>query len=299
MPLSFSKTLTFLLVLSYSQILSFKKAIMILEEISQAMKSRGFLMIRLKDISFRYNKEFVLQDINLHIKEKEKVVLLGINGSGKSTLLKIINGLIFPQKGEYFYKNVKITEKKLKDKNFVKKFRKEVVLLFQNPDSMLFNPTVYDEIAFGLRQLGEKNIDEKVKFWADKLGVYKYLNEPPFNLSGGEKQKVCLASLLVLEPQVLLLDEPTANLDPMTTGWLIDFLYELDLTTVITSHNLSLALELGDRGVVLSNNHKVIYDGNLEDFINDIEKLEKAGLVHIHRHKHGKLEHRHFHTHDF
>ena len=256
-------------------------------------------MIRLKDVSFRYNKEFVLQYINLHIKEKEKVVLLGINGSGKSTLLKIINGLIFPQKGEYFYKNVKITEKKLKDKNFVKKFRKEVVLLFQNPDSMLFNPTVYDEIAFSLRQLGEKNIDEKVKFWADKLGVYKYLHEPPFNLSGGEKQKVCLASLLILEPQVLLLDEPTANLDPMTTGWLIDFLYELDLTTVITTHNLSLALELGDRGVVLSNNHKVIYDGNLEEFINDFEKLKKAGLVHIHRHRHGTFEHRHFHMHNW
>ncbi len=256
-------------------------------------------MIKLENVSFKYRENPVLEDINLNIKHKEKVVLLGINGSGKSTLLKIINGLIFPQTGNYLYKGERITEKKLKDRNFAKKFRREVVLLFQNPDSMLFNPTVYDEIAFGLRQLGDNRIDEKVKFWADKLGIYKYLDQPPFNLSGGEKQKVCLASLLVLEPQVLLLDEPTANLDPMTTGWFIDFLYELDLTTVITTHNLSLALELGDRGIVLSDKHRIVYDGDLESFIKDMNKLKEAKLIHIHKHKHGNLEHKHFHIHDW
>lgn len=258
-------------------------------------------MIELKNVYFKYNNNELLKDITFKIKEKEKVVLLGINGSGKSTLLKIINGLLFPQRGKYFYKGVEINKKQLKYKEFNKKFRKEVVFLFQNPDSMIFNPTVYDEIAFGLRQLGDKkeNIDEKVKYWAEKLGVYKYLNEPPFNLSGGEKQKVCLAALLILEPEVLLLDEPTANLDPKTTGWLIDFLYELNLTTIITTHNLSLSLELGDRGLVLSENHQIIYDGNLEEFIKNIEMLKKAGLVHIHKHRHGKLEHRHYHTHDF
>ncbi len=258
-------------------------------------------MIKLENIFFSYEDKEVLKNISFEVNKKEKVVLLGINGSGKSTLLKIINGLLFPRKGRYLYKNIEINKKSLRNKEFNKKFRKEVVFLFQNPDSMIFNPTVYDEIAFGLRQLenNKKVIDEKVKYWAEKLGIYKYLNEPPFNLSGGEKQKLCLASLLILEPEVLLLDEPTANLDPKSTGWLIDFLYELDLTTIITTHNLSLSLELGDRGIVLSETHQIIYDGNLENFIKDIEMLKQAGLVHIHRHKHGKVEHRHYHTHDF
>ncbi len=258
-------------------------------------------MIELKNIFYSYEDKEILKDISFHVKKREKIVLFGVNGSGKSTLLKIINGLLFPKKGKYFYKGNEINKKKLKDKEFNRKFRKEVVFLFQNPDSMIFNPTVYDEIAFGLRQIGgnKDTIDEKVKYWADKLGIYKYINEPPFNLSGGEKQKLCLASLLVLEPEVLLLDEPTANLDPKSTGWLIDFLYELDLTTVITTHNLSLSLELGDRGLVLSENHKIIYDGNLDDFINNFDLLKKAGLVHTHKHRHGNLEHKHYHTHDF
>jgi cobalt/nickel transport system ATP-binding protein len=256
-------------------------------------------MIKLENISFKYNNLEVLKNISFEIEEKEKVVLLGINGSGKSTLLKIINGLIFPTKGEYFYKNEKITEEKLKNSEFVKKFRKENVLLFQNPDTMIFNPTVYDEIAFSLRQLRIENIDEKVRFWAEKLGIYKYLDIPPFNLSGGEKQKVCLASLLVLEPELLLLDEPTSNLDPRSTGWLIDFLYDLNITTIVTTHNLSLALELGDRGLVISEKHELIYDGNLEEFLKDKDKLMEANLIHIHKHRHKGIEHRHFHIHDW
>ncbi len=257
-------------------------------------------LIRIENLSFAYEaREYILRDISFEIKEKEKLVLLGTNGSGKSTLLKVMNGLIFSKEGKYIYEGVHITEKKLKEREFIKKFRKEVVLLFQNPDSMLFNPTVYDEIAFGPRQLGIENIDERVKYWADKLGIYKYLKTPPFQLSGGEKQKVCLASLLVLEPKVLLLDEPTANLDPRTTGWFVDFLFEINITTVITTHNLGLSLEFGDRGIVLSEDHRLIYDGNLEDFIKDIDLLKKANLVHFHKHKHGNTIHSHYHFHDF
>ncbi len=236
-------------------------------------------MIKLENIGFKYEDKEILKNINLEIKKGERVVLLGINGSGKSTLLKLINGLIFADKGKYYYKGIEITRKKFKDKKFVRKFRKEMVFLFQNPDTMLFNPSVYDEIAFGLRQLGLDNIDERVKYWADKLGVYKYLNEPPFNLSGGEKQKVCLASLLAIEPEILLLDEPMANLDPYTTGWLIDLLIELNLTTIITTHNLPLSVYLGDRGIVLSKDEGIIYDGNLAEFLKNTEKLQKARLI--------------------
>ncbi|WP_457640418.1 energy-coupling factor ABC transporter ATP-binding protein [Persephonella sp.] len=254
-------------------------------------------MIKIQNITFKYDNSEILKDISFEVREKEKIVLLGINGSGKSTLLKIINGLIFPQKGKYFYKNEEINEKKLKEREFARKFRKEIVLLFQNPDTMIFNPTVYDEIAFGLRQLGISDIDDRVRYWANKLGIYKYLDKSPFELSGGEKQKVCLASLLAVEPEVMLLDEPTANLDPRTTGWLIDFLYELDLTTIITTHNLGLALELGERGLVLSEDHYLIYDGDIKEFMKDIEKLKKANLVHFH--KHNNREDKHYHIHDF
>lgn len=256
-------------------------------------------MIELKNISHNYNSHKTLQNISFNIKEKEKVVLLGVNGSGKTTLLKILNGLIFPTKGDFFYKREKIDEKKLKNKKFNQIFRKEVVLLFQNPDTMLFNPTVYDEIAFGLRNLEIEHINEKVKYWAERLGIDKYLNVPPFELSNGEKQKVCIASLLAVEPAVVLLDEPTANLDPRSVGWFVEFLYELDLTSIITTHNLSLAPELGQRGIVLSENHELLYDGNIEDLLKDEEKLIKANLIHIHKHTHFGIQHAHYHKHEF
>jgi len=162
---------------------------------------------------------------------------------------------------------------------------------------MLFNPTVFDEIAFGPRQLGMEDVEDRVRHWADRLGIYDYLNTPPFNLSGGEKQKVCLASLLVVEPATLLLDEPTSSLDPRSTGWLIDFLSQLDLTTLITTHNLSLAQELGTRCLVLSEDHRLLYNGELAPFLRDTEKLIQANLVHSHRHVHGTVDHEHFHIH--
>lgn len=258
-------------------------------------------MIELKDISYSYEGEIVLKDISITIQEGEKVVLLGINGSGKTTLLKVINALIFPQKGVYFYCGVKIDKNKMKNRDFVKNFRKEVVLLFQNPDVMLFNPTVFDELAFSLRQLGfeDKEIKKRVLYWADKFELSPYLDKPPFKLSGGQKQKLCLACLLVLEPKVLLLDEPTANLDPRTTGWFVDFLYDLKTTTILTTHNLSLAGELGERLLVLGEDHTIIYDGRVEDFLKDEEKMLKAGLLHKHKHKHGEKEHTHYHLHDY
>ncbi len=238
-------------------------------------------LIKIKDLSYRYGKNYALKDINLSVKKGEKVVILGVNGSGKSTLLKIIDALIFSEEGEYFYKRKKITKKAFRDRDFAKSFRKEVVLLFQNPDNMLFNPTVYDEIAFGLRQLGIEDKD-RIKIWAGRLKIDHLLDRSPFELSGGEKQKVCLASLLVLEPEVLLLDEPTANLDPASTDWLIEFLSELDKTIITTTHNLFIAGELGKRSVVLGENHKIIYDGDMEDFLSDRDLLKKANLIYKH-----------------
>ncbi len=244
-------------------------------------------MIELRGIYFYYEDRLALRDINLRIKEGERAVLLGINGSGKSTLLKLLNALIFPQRGEYFYFGKRIEEKAFKDKEFKRSFRKEVVLLFQNPEVMLFNPTVYDEIAFSLRQLrlDEDKIKEKVLYWADRFGLTKELKRPPFELSTGQKQKLCLACLLVLEPKVLLLDEPTAHLDPKTTGWFVDLLWELPCTIITSTHNLSLVGELGNRLVVLGEDHEVVYDGEVEEFFKNKENLMKAGLLHMHKHR--------------
>jgi cobalt/nickel transport system ATP-binding protein len=255
--------------------------------------------LELTDVQHRYGATEVLRDINLSLRAGEKVVLLGCNGSGKSTLLKILNGLIAPTAGRVIYLNEEITPARLKHPALHRRFRGEVALLFQNPDAMLFNPTVFDEIAFGPRQLGLSDIDARVRHWAALVGVEAHLARPPFGLSGGEKQKVCLAALLALEPKVLLLDEPTAALDPRSTGWLIDFLSGLSVTTLTTTHNLSLAPELGSRALVLGEDHRLIYDGPIQALLNDIEKLAAANLVHTHRHRHGDIEHRHTHVHDW
>jgi cobalt/nickel transport system ATP-binding protein len=255
-------------------------------------------MIELEHVSYRYpDSEPALKDVSLSVAEKEKVVLLGANGSGKTTLLRILNGLIFPQEGTCRYGSESVTERRLRDRSWSRRFRREVVLLFQHPEAMLFNPTVYDEIAYGLRQLGADDLDGKVRRWAARLGVEPHLKRPPFQLSGGEKQKVCLAALLALEPQVLLLDEPTANLDPRSTGWLVDFLQDLSVTSVATTHNLSLAGELGSRVLVLSEGHELIFDGQMEDLLGDEDKLLAANLVHSHRD--GSSRRRRLHAHDW
>ncbi|MDM7266710.1 MAG: ABC transporter ATP-binding protein [Aquificota bacterium] len=238
-------------------------------------------MIELRDIYYSYNGEDVLRDISFKIFEGDRVVLLGPNGSGKTTLLKILNGLIFPKKGAYFYKDIEIKEKTLRDKNINRWFRKEVVLLFQNPEVMLFNPTVYDEIAFGLRQLGmeEKMIKEEVHYWAERLDLMPFLNRPPYELSGGQKQRLCLACLLVLRPKVLLLDEPTANLDSKTTQLLIELLWDMEITSLVATNNLNLVQDLGNKLLVLGEDHTILYYGEMKDLLEDKDMLIKAGLL--------------------
>jgi cobalt/nickel transport system ATP-binding protein len=257
-------------------------------------------MVEAEALCYRYRDgEPVLQGVGFRIAAGDKLVLLGSNGCGKTTLLKLLDGLLFPQRGQYRYDGEPVDAARLKDAGFSRRFRREVALLFQNPNTMLFNPTVYDEIAFGVRQLGLEQPDARVRHWAGVLGVARHLDSPPFRLSGGEKQKVCLASLLALEPKLLLLDEPAANLDPRSTGWLVDFLQSLPTTTLVTTHNLSLAPELGARALVLSEAHELIYDGAVEPLLSDKDTLLRANLVHAHRHRHAGLEHRHFHVHDW
>ena len=251
------------------------------------------VVIELDAVTFSYPEgDPVLRRIGFSVEPGERVVLLGANGCGKTTLLRLLDGLVFAQRGIYRYQRQPVTKRRFQDRSWRRRFRREVVLLFQQPEAMLFNPTVYDEIAFGLRQLGGDDLDRRVRRWADALGLGHLLNDPPFRLSGGEKQKLCLAALLAVEPRLLLLDEPTANLDPRSTGWLIDFLCELDVTIIAATHNLSLAAELGTRMLVLSEDHELIFDGSLAELRSNEDVLRGANLVH----RHGD---RGFHTHDW
>ncbi len=256
-------------------------------------------MIRVEGLSHGYGDKPSLVEVSFSLAAGEKAVLLGSNGCGKSTLLKILDGLIAPRAGAVYYQDQHISPQQLRLSDLRRRFRQEVALLFQNPDVMLFNPTVYDEIAFGPRQAGLTRIDERVAHWADLVGVTAFLKRPPFTLSGGEKQKVALAALLAVEPKLLLLDEPAAALDPRSSGWLVDFLASLPITLLTTTHNLSLAPELGSRTLVLGEDHRLLYDGPIDPFLGDRDKLLAANLVHAHRHRHGGVEHRHWHTHDW
>jgi cobalt/nickel transport system ATP-binding protein len=248
--------------------------------------------INIKNGNFYYEDKLALSDINLEVKQNEKVVLLGNNGSGKSTFLRILAGLYFLKKGEYIFDG-KVIKKRDIDFNF----RKSVGILFQNPDSMIFNPTVFDEIAFSLKEFGFDNIEDRVLEISKKFGIEKYLKKSPLELSGGEKQKVMLSAIMVYEPKVLLLDEPTAAMDPKTTGWFIDFMYELNQTVIIATHDLALAYELSDRAVVMNEEHKIIYDNDMEELMKNLDVLLSANLIHKHKHKHKNFAHSHYHLH--
>ena len=241
-----------------------------------------------------------LKELSFTVDPGQKITLLGANGSGKSTLLKTVNGLITPREGRVLLWGRDVAEAK-HDKEFRHKLRSRTGLLFQNPETMLFNSTVRQEIAFGPEHFQFADVDDRVSRWADELQITDLLDRSPHALSNGEKQRVCLALLLAVEPELLLLDEPTSSLDPRSTGWLIDFLASLPTTVITSTHNLSLAAELGDRCLLLGEDHSLLYDGDVLALRDDIDLLGRANLVHIHDHKHrgGDVTHRHYHSHDW
>lgn len=257
-------------------------------------------MLELQGVSFAWpDQPAVLADLSLKVAPGEKVVLLGANGCGKSTLLKIMNGLVFAAEGRVRWHGEVLTQARLRDREFARRFRSECVLLFQHPEAMLFNPTVREEIAYSLKKLGRADIEGRVAHWADQLRISHLLDKAPYALSGGEKQKVALAALLALDPELLLLDEPGASLDPATVGWLVDTLVHSDRTVIASTHSLSLAAELGNRCIVLGTAGEVLFDGPVRMALTGMALLEKAGLAHRHRHRHGGAEHAHLHGHDW
>ncbi|TDT62331.1 energy-coupling factor ABC transporter ATP-binding protein [Fonticella tunisiensis] len=240
-------------------------------------------MIEIRNISFSYKDAPALKDINLYIAKGESIALIGPNGSGKSTLLKIINGILFPQRGEYFFDGTSITAKRLEDNAFSKKFHKRIGFVFQSSDSQLFNPTVYDEIAFAPRQMGlsEGEIERRVSDLLKLLQIEELRCRVPYHLSGGEKRKVAVASVLAHNPDVLVLDEPMNGLDPKTKRFLRDLLIKLNShgkTIICSTHDFEYVDGVFKRAVVFSKEHTIIRDDEYGRIISDDEFLYENNI---------------------
>lgn len=235
-------------------------------------------MFRVQNVALSVDGHEIFSRLDFCAREGEKIVLLGVNGSGKSTLLKMLNGLLFADSGQLSFEGMPITKKELAKRESNMAFRRSVALCFQNTDAMLFNPTVYDEIAFGPRQLGFDDIDARVRNYASVFGLESLLDAVPFKLSGGQKQKVALACVMAISPKVLLLDEPTSALDPRSVSHFLDIVSSLECCIITATHNLAIAPELGERVVILGDNGRVIFDGVSKDAY-EVDLLIKAGLL--------------------
>ena len=214
-------------------------------------------LIELKNIFFEYEAgEPVLTDLDLDIDEGSCLVVVGDNGSGKTTLFRILNGLSFPGKGSYVFDGQEISAAYLRDNAAAKRFHKRIGYLFQNTDTMLFNSRVYDEIAFGPRQMGlaDEETDARVMDCLRTFGIEDLREKVPYHLSGGQKKWVALAAVMALNPDVLVLDEPFAGLDRKKEEWLLDFLKELKAsgkTLIIATHKEDLLAGIADKKIEL------------------------------------------------
>lgn len=261
-------------------------------------------LFHLQGVGFTYGRGIeVLHNLNLKIDEGESVCLLGANGSGKSTLLKILCGLVFPDEGRFEAFGEEINEEVMENDRIAQKFHRRVGFIFQNSDAQLFTTRVWDEIAFGPMQLAlsKTEVKQRVNDVIHMLKLEELQERSPYLLSGGEKKKVAVASVLVLNPEVLILDEPTNGLDPRTQRWLIDLLLELNRrgSTIITStHNLELAHALSQRALVLSEQHQMVFDGLTSEVLANRNLLQQVNLIDEYCHVHGEGQHIHRYVHN-
>ncbi len=240
-------------------------------------------MIEIEDVYFKYKNTVVLKNINVNIKEGESIALIGPNGSGKSTFLKFINGMVFAKEGKYFFQGEEINNKKLEDNKFCKLFHKKIGFAFQNSDAQLFCSNVYDEVAFGPRQMGieESAVKERVEDCLRLLDIEDLRDREPYNLSGGEKKRVAIASVLALNPEVLVLDEPMNGIDPKGKKFLRELMIKLNSsgkTIICSTHDFEYVEDVFKRALVFSEEHSIIRDDNYKDVINDNDFLIKYNI---------------------
>lgn len=244
------------------------------------------MIIKLENVSYIYNsntpfEKKALDNINLTINEKDFIGLIGHTGSGKSTLVQHLNGLIKPTVGRVIVDGI---DTKATDNNLLK-VRQKVGLVFQYPEHQLFEETVYKDVAFGPSNLGlsEEEIYSRVKAAIESVGLdfEKIKDRSPFELSGGQKRRVAIAGVLAMEPKVLVLDEPTAGLDPRgrdeILGRIKKLYEEKNITIVLVSHSMEDIAKLVNR-IIVMHRGKVIMDGATKEVFEQVEKLEQIGL---------------------
>jgi len=257
-----------------------------------------------QNVNYAYSptSDLALDDISMTITQGSRVAILGANGSGKSTLLRILDGLYFPQSGSVTAFDHPLDEAHLMDEEFAHAFRRRVAFVFQNPDVQLFNPTVFDEVAFGPLQLRweKQTILKKVAETLDLLEISHLRDRAPHRLSGGEKKRVAIASVLVLDPEVILLDEPTAALDPKSQSRVVDFLVDWGAgkkTVVVATHDLDTVPDIADDAYIFKQGKIVAHD-TPRNLLANHQLLLDANLVHAHHHYHDdEKPHSHPHLH--
>ena len=265
--------------------------------------SASAAVFSLHEVFYSYLHKYpAVSKVTLDIFSGQTVALLGANGSGKSTLLQILDGLIFPQEGKVDFLGKQLREDDFSDPVFSRDFRSKVGLLFQNSDIQLFCPTVREDIAFGPLYLGfaPDEIEERIAQMSARLRIEKLLDRAPYQLSVGEKRKVAIAGVLAISPDVLLLDEPTAGLDPATVRQLLDLIFEYHAqgkTVITATHDLHIIREIADIVFIMGEDKTIVARGTSDEILANEELLLRYNLAHIHKHRHGTQWHEHPHKH--
>lgn len=231
--------------------------------------------VKFDHVSYTYPNGFkALDDVSLHITHGEKVAVIGTNGAGKSTLMLHMNGLLMATEGQVIIGDIPVTRKTLPQ------IRRTVGLVFQNPDDQLFMPTVGDDVAFGPvnMKLPDEEVARRVDMALEAVGIIDLKNRPGYQLSGGQKRSAAIATVLSMEPDILVMDEPSSNLDPHARRLLIRQINAFSHTCIITTHDLPLATELCGRTIVMYAG-RIIADGPTEKILTDNELLEQAQLL--------------------
>lgn len=261
------------------------------------------IIFELNDVYFSYLGKFpALAGINIKIIRGQKISVIGANGSGKSTFLQVLDGLIFADSGRVSFNGQELREEIFSNEKFSQDFRRKVGFVFQNSDAQLFCPTVKDDIVFGPLHLGiaKKEIQTRLDRLVSVLGIKDLLNRSPHQLSIGEKRKIAIASVLIIEPEVLILDEPTAGLDPLTSRHIMDLLIDENArgkTIITATHDLHIVEEISDMVYVFGREKRIVKMAAADVILNDAALLETNNLAHIHSHRHKDKIHVHPHTH--
>jgi len=227
-----------------------------------------------KDLFYSYpDGHQAVNGISFRIHHGESVGVIGANGAGKSTLLMLLTGILWPAKGEVVIGEVKL------NKDTLNMIRQRLGMVFQNPDDQLFMTTVHDDVAFGPRNLkiDEVQVEQRVNSALEQVGILHLKDRAPFHLSAGEKRAAAIASVLSMSPDILILDEPTASLDPKSRRRLMNILSGFAHTKIITSHDLDMVLELCKRTIIIKEG-RIISDGPTKDILTDRKLMEEAGL---------------------